>query len=91
MFFALSKILSFLFLPLTQVFVFFVLYVFVKKQPWKKYFFWTGFALFLLFSNDFTSNEIMRMWEVDPKPFNEIRPHANRDRTDWNDHTVSSA
>jgi len=74
MFFALSKILSFLFLPITQVFVFFVLYVFVKKQPWKKYFFWTGFVLFLLFSNDFTSNEIMRMWEVDAKPFNEIRP-----------------
>ena len=39
MFFVLSKILSFLFLPITQVFVFFVLYVFVKKQPWKKYFF----------------------------------------------------
>ena len=74
MFFALSKIFSFLFLPITQVFVFFVLYVFVKKQPWKKYFFWTGFGLFLLFSNDFTSNAIMRMWEVDAKPFNEIRP-----------------
>jgi len=74
MFFALSKILSFLFLPITLVFVFFVLHVFVKKQPWKKYFFWAGFGLFLLFSNDFTSNEIMRMWEVDPKPFNEIRP-----------------
>ena len=41
MFFAISKILSFLFLPVTQVFVFFVLYVFVKKQPWKKYFFWS--------------------------------------------------
>ena len=74
MFFAISKILSFLFLPVTQVFVFFVLYVFVKKQPWKKYFFWTGFVLFLIFSNDFTSNEIMRMWEVDAKPFDEVRP-----------------
>ena len=75
MFFVLSKILSFLFSPIAQVFVFFVLYVVVKKQPWKKYFFWIGFVLFLVFSNDFTSNEIMRMWEVDPKPFNEVRPH----------------
>ena len=75
MFFVLSKTLNFLVLPLTQVFIFFVLSVIVKKQPWKKRFFWTGFILLLFFSNDFISNEVMRAWEVDTKPFNEMRPH----------------
>ena len=75
MFFVLSKTLNLLFLPLTQVFIFFVLCVIVKKQPWKKRFFWAGFILLLFFSNDFVSNAVMRAWEVDPKPFNEVQPH----------------
>ena len=75
MFFVLSKTLNLLFLPLTQVFIFFVLSVIVKKQPWKKRFFWAGFVLLLFFSNDFISNAVMRGWEVDPKPFNEVQPH----------------
>lgn len=75
MFFFLSKTLNLLFLPLTLVFIFFILFVFVKKQPWKKRFFWTGFLLFLFFSNDFISNEVMRVWEVDTKPFSEVPPH----------------
>ena len=75
MFFVLSKTLNLLFLPLTQVFIFFVLSVIVKKQPWKNRFFWAGFVLLLFFSNDFISNAVMRGWEVDPKPFNEVQPH----------------
>ena len=75
MFFVLSKTLNLLFLPLTQVFIFFVLCVIVKKQPWKKRFFWAGFVLLLFFSNDFISNAVMRAWEVDTKPFNEVQPH----------------
>ena len=67
MFFVLSKTLNLLFLPVTQVFIFFVLCVIVKKQPWKKRFFWAGFILFFFFSNDFISNEVMRVWEVDTK------------------------
>jgi uncharacterized SAM-binding protein YcdF (DUF218 family) len=75
MFFILSKTLSFLVLPLTMVFTCFLLSVIVRKQPWKKRFFWVGFALMLFFSNDFISNAIMRAWEVDTKPFNEMRPY----------------
>jgi uncharacterized SAM-binding protein YcdF (DUF218 family) len=75
MFFVLSKLLSFLVLPITQVFVCFVLYIFVRKQPWKNRFLWIGFVLFLFFSNDFLANEIMELWEVDTKPFSEIREH----------------
>jgi uncharacterized SAM-binding protein YcdF (DUF218 family) len=75
MFFVLSKTLNLLFLPLTQVFIFFVLCVIVKKQPWKKRFFWAGFILLLFFSNDFISNAVMRAWEVETKPFSEVQPH----------------
>jgi len=75
MFFVLSKLLNFLFLPITQVFACFVLYIFVKKQPWKNRFLWIGFVLFLFFSNDFLSNKAMHLWEVDTKPFTEVREH----------------
>lgn len=75
MFFVLSKTLSFFALPLTLVFTFFILFVFVKKQPWKKRFFWIGLSLFIFFSNDFIANEIMRAWEVDTKPFAETQAH----------------
>lgn len=76
MFFVLSKTLNFLVLPLTMVFIPFVLSVVIKKQPWKKRFFWTGFILLVFFSNDFVSNEAMKAWEVDPIPFSEMRPHT---------------
>ncbi len=76
MFFVLSKTLSFLVLPLTMVFIPFVLSVVIKKQPWNKRFFWTGFILLVFFSNDFISNEAMKAWEVDPKPFSEMRPYT---------------
>jgi uncharacterized SAM-binding protein YcdF (DUF218 family) len=75
MFFVLSKLLNFLVLPITQVFACFVLYILVKQQPWKNRFLWIGFVLFLFFSNDFLANEIMDIWEVDTKPFTEIREH----------------
>src|SRR5688572_5164945 len=75
MFFVLSKTLNFLVLPLTLVFIFFILHLIVKKQPWKKRFFWTAFLLLIFFSNDFISNELMRAWEVDTKAFKEMRQH----------------
>lgn len=75
MFFILSKTLNILVLPLTMVVVFFVLSVIIKKQPWKKRFFWAGFILLLFFSNHFISNSIMRVWEIKTKAFNEMRSY----------------
>lgn len=72
MFFFLSKTLNFLVLPLTMVVICFIASVVIKPNPWRKRFFWTGFALLLFFSNDFISNSAMRAWEIDAKPFNEI-------------------
>ena len=75
MFFALSKTLNILLLPMTMVVIFFILFVCVKKQPWKKTFFWIAFSMLLLFSNDFISNELMKAWEIDTKPFTEMRKY----------------
>lgn len=75
MFFILSKTLNFLLLPLTMVFGCFFLSVVVTRQPWKKRFFWAGFALLVFFSNDFLANRIMEAWEVDTIPFSEMKPH----------------
>lgn len=74
MFFFLSKTLNFLVLPLTMVIVCFIASVVIKRQPWRKRFFWAGFILMIFFSNDFVSNAIMRAWEVDPKPFDSLSP-----------------
>lgn len=75
MFFVLSKTLSILLLPMTMVVVSFIVFLCIKKQPWKKAFFWTGFVLLLIFSNEFLSNELMKAWEVDTKPFSELAPY----------------
>lgn len=74
MFFILSKTLNFLVLPLTMVVVCFVSAVLIKRQPWKRRFFWFGFALLLFFSNDFIANSVMRAWEIDAKPFSSLSP-----------------
>lgn len=55
-----------------MVVICFIASVVIKRNPWRKRFFWTGFALLLFFSNDFISNSAMRAWEIDAKPFNEI-------------------
>jgi uncharacterized SAM-binding protein YcdF (DUF218 family) len=53
----------------------FVLFLLVKRQPWKNRFLWAGFVLIIFFSNDFISNKIMNAWEVDVVPFDEMKPH----------------
>ncbi len=75
MFFVLSKTLSFLAQPLSLVFISFLLSVFIKRQPWKKRFFWTGFILLIFFSNYFIANELMRAWEVKTKAFRDMRQY----------------
>lgn len=75
MFFFLSKTLNYLLLPLTMVVGCFLLFLLVKKQPWKKRFLWAGFSLLIFFSNDFISNRIMNAWEIDAIPFKEMKPH----------------
>jgi uncharacterized SAM-binding protein YcdF (DUF218 family) len=72
MFFILSKTLNYLVMPLTIICALFLVSLFVRNKVWKKRFFIGGIALLLFFSNDFISNEFMRAWEVETKPYNSM-------------------
>ncbi len=68
MFFILSKVLTFLLLPYTQMVIWFLLGMFLKKTIWKKRFLWLGLIYLLFFSNQFIVNEALLIWEVPPTP-----------------------
>jgi uncharacterized SAM-binding protein YcdF (DUF218 family) len=76
MFFFLSKTITYLIMPLSVVFICFLLFIFLRDIRWKKRFFWTGFILLLFFSNDFIANEFMHAWEIKTTPYNEMRAYA---------------
>jgi uncharacterized SAM-binding protein YcdF (DUF218 family) len=76
MFFILSKTLNYLVLPLTMVVILLLLSAVLKNTRWKKILFWTGFGLLLFFSNDFIANEAMRIWEIQTKSYQEVKPHT---------------
>jgi uncharacterized SAM-binding protein YcdF (DUF218 family) len=75
MFFILSKTLNYLTMPVVIICICFFVFIILKKQPWKKYFFWMGFAALLLFSNDFIANELMLAWEIKPVAFATLKKH----------------
>jgi uncharacterized SAM-binding protein YcdF (DUF218 family) len=75
MFFFLSKTVSFLLMPLSLVFLFWVASLLIKRPRLKKIFFWTGMGLLLFFSNGFIANAVMRAWELRPVPFADMKPH----------------
>lgn len=64
MFFVVSKIVSYLLLPLTWIVGLWIAGLFSKRRKRKKCFLIGGFVLLLLFSNPFLLNECMRMWEL---------------------------
>jgi uncharacterized SAM-binding protein YcdF (DUF218 family) len=73
MFFILSKILIHLIMPFTVICILLIVSVVLKNIKWKKRLFWTAFSLLIFFSNEFIANEVMAAWEVDVKPFDEMR------------------
>lgn len=73
MFFVLSKLLNFLTNPLVIVLGMFLFSVFLRNVKWKKRLFWSGLSLLIFFSNGFIANEVMRVWEIEATPYNEIR------------------
>lgn len=72
MFFLLSKTLNYLTMPLVIICLLF-LFSWVLKSKKKALLFKIGFALLLLFSNDFITNEVIRLWELPATPFQEIK------------------
>jgi len=72
MFFILSKTLGYLTKPLVIIILLFVTSVAVKNKIWKRRFFIGAFSILLFCSNEFISNEVMRLWELPPTPFSEL-------------------
>lgn len=66
MFFLLSKILSFLFSPLSWIFILLIISFFHKKAKWKKKLIYTAVAILYLFSNNYIFYLAASKWNVKP-------------------------
>jgi uncharacterized SAM-binding protein YcdF (DUF218 family) len=64
MFFWISKVLQFLFSPLTWIIIVFALSFFLKNVKRKKRAGIIAFSMLLFFTNNFFSTEALRLWEV---------------------------
>jgi uncharacterized SAM-binding protein YcdF (DUF218 family) len=73
MFFALSKTLSYLAMPVVITALFLLAGLISRNACWSKRFRLTGTLLFFLFSNDFIANEVMGWWEIPATPFDSLR------------------
>lgn len=73
MFFYLSKLFTFLLMPYTQMCIFFLLAMFLKKKRWKRNFFIIGIVYLFLFSNRFIVNEALLTWEIPPTPIKNLQ------------------
>jgi uncharacterized SAM-binding protein YcdF (DUF218 family) len=75
MFFILSKILTYLIMPLTIVFVLLTLSIVLRNPRWKKRTLLAGFLLMYFFSNDFVANEVMGAWELPATPYSNMKKY----------------
>lgn len=73
MFFFLSKTLNYFTMPLVIVILLLLLSLVLKGNRWRKRTRAAGIVLLFLFSNDFISNEAMRLWEIPATPYAEIQ------------------
>lgn len=73
MFFILSKTLGYLAKPLVIITILFISSLVTRNKLWKRRLLIGAIAMLLFCSNEFISNEVMRMWEVPPTPFTEIK------------------
>ena len=71
MFFILSKILSFLVDPFIWVIIIFSLSILIKKTYKRKYYFFIGFGLVLLFSNTVIYTIVEEKWNIKSDEFEE--------------------
>jgi uncharacterized SAM-binding protein YcdF (DUF218 family) len=74
MFFILSKILSFLFIPLVWIIALLLFALLSKNAKRKKQALLTAALLLILLSNSFLFDECMRMWEVPAAHATELQP-----------------
>ncbi len=67
MFFIASKILSFLIDPFLWIVIFIILALVARKKYRRNKYLWTGFVLFIFFSNTFIYNSINKLWNLNDK------------------------
>lgn len=75
MFFAFSKILSFLFSPLSWILALLLFALFKKKAKIKQKFLLIAIIAFFFFSNRFIAGEFMRMWEPAHVNISDLKDH----------------
>ena len=73
MFFILSKILAFLFSPITWILALIALSMLLRKPKLKKRFLIAALVVGLFFTNTFIAKEFMRRWEPEPTSVNSIQ------------------
>jgi len=73
MFFILSKTVGYLARPLVAIVLLFISSIVIKNKKWKHKLFVIALASLLFCSNEFISNEVMRLWELPPTPFADIK------------------
>lgn len=73
MFFILSKTVGYLARPLVVILLLFISSALIRSKIWKRRLFIAALASLLFCSNEFISNEVMRLWELPPTPFSEIQ------------------
>lgn len=72
MFYFLSKILFYVFMPLPMVVIAICISIFSKNPKRKRRYLWIGFGLIMIFGNGFLANEAMLQWEIPPTDPNRI-------------------
>src|SRR5258705_3958849 len=72
MFFILSKILYFIFSPLSWIITFLLIGLFLKNATRKKKCFKWGIVFLVLFTNPFILNTSMRAWEIPSRRIDSI-------------------
>lgn len=75
MFFVLSKVLASLIQPLVIVFLLLLTSVLVRGKKWRRGLAIAGVSLLFFFSNGFIANEVVRLWELPGRRFEEMKPY----------------
>jgi uncharacterized SAM-binding protein YcdF (DUF218 family) len=72
MFFILSKTIGILARPLVIILLLMITAWIIRRKVWKRRLYTIAFVSLIVGSNEFISNEVMRLWELPPTPFAEI-------------------
>jgi len=73
MFFILSKTISYLLMPATLIGLAWLAFFIFRKWRYRKYLAILGFALFIIFTNDFLANSFLKAWQTEPANLETIK------------------